>query len=185
MKIPIREFISKKFWLKSRKDLDFPTIYAILYFIQAFTTKILQCAILQKEGNCLLKSVLYWVLLLTTVLRFADLFYLLTTDSTNLPIPVLVITAAVVLYGLYLVMKKFTGGVRLKQLVSFFIFETGAFVFNIIYVAVSCPLQIGMADTMAVGTFLDILINCCILFFSLRQMRGGYALMARSIGHNA
>ncbi|MDL2247686.1 hypothetical protein LJC05_03035 [Bacteroides sp. OttesenSCG-928-J23] len=128
---------------------------------------------------------MYALLLLTTTLRFADMIYLLVTDSTDLPFPILLISAAVVLYGIYLLVQKFTSNIRLKQLMAFFLVQTGVFAFNIIYTAINVPLQIGAADTLLIGTFLDIIINCSVVYFCLKQMRGGYATLSNSIGRSS
>jgi hypothetical protein len=123
----------------------------------------------------LLKTILYVMLFFTTTARLADMLYLLATDSTDLPLPVLAVTAAMLLYGMYLIVRRFLGNIRLKQLMGFFVAQTGVILFNIAFTAVTSPLQIGLADTLLVGTFLDILVNACVIYFCVRQMRGGYA----------
>lgn len=119
----------------------------------------------------MLKTCLYFLMLLTTAIRFADVIYLLSRESTNLPMVIYILTSALILYGVVLVVKRFIGSVRIRQLMVFFIFHAVIFAFNITYVAVSVPLSIDMFEMAAVGTFLDILIDICAVYFCLKQRR--------------
>lgn len=119
----------------------------------------------------MLKSVLYYLLLLTTTVRFADIIYLLARDNTNLPVPVIVVTSVMVLYGVFLAVKKFISNIRMKQLLAFYLVQTGMILFNLVYIAVACPLQINAAETLAAGTFLDILVNVGFICMMMRQIR--------------
>lgn len=119
----------------------------------------------------MLKSVLYFLLLLTTSVRFVDLIYLLAKDNTNLPIPVVIVSCIMVLYGIVLGVQKFIGSVRLRQLMNFFILQSGLIAFNMIYVSVATPLKMDAAEMLAVGTFLDLVVNGAVVYLSMRQMR--------------
>lgn len=119
----------------------------------------------------LLKSVMYYLLFCTTALRFADMIYILSKESTNLPIPVIVVTCAMILYGIALVVSKFVAPIRMKQVTLFYLVQSAMIVFNLIFVAVACPLSISAAETFLVGTFLDLLVNAGILFVSVKRMR--------------
>lgn len=127
----------------------------------------------------MLKSILYYLLLLTTSVRFIDMIYILAKDSTNLPVPVIVVTAAMILYGVVLAFYKFVGTVRMKQLVAFYAVQSGMIVFNLVYTAVFCPLQISFGETVLMGTFLDLIINGGLIFVGMRRMRNmQYAIPA-------
>lgn len=128
----------------------------------------------------MLKSVLYYLLFLTTAVRFADIIYLLAKDRTNLPPAVIIVTAAMVLYGFALIFKRFIGHIRLKQFAVFYSVQTAMIVFNITYMAVTCPLTVSAAETLAVGTFLDIIVNCGILIACARQIKSGEMQLSRS-----
>lgn len=123
----------------------------------------------------MLKSLLYYLLFLTTTVRFVDIIYLMTKPSTNLPVIVLVVTSAMIIYGVVLLTKRVLSNLRLKQLTTFYVVQSAMIVFNIIYMAISCPLQVSFVETLIVGTFLDLLMNFGILYACMRQMRGGYA----------
>lgn len=120
----------------------------------------------------MIKLVLYILLFITTAVRLAGIIYLLAGESTNLPTLILAVTSATVLYGLALIIKRLVGSIRLKQLMLFFIIQTVAFSFNMAYFAITSPLKISFMETLAVGTFLDILLNCCAVYLCIRQMRG-------------
>lgn len=129
----------------------------------------------------LLKSVLYYLLLLTTTVRFADMIYLLAKDSTNLPIPVIAVTSLMILYGIFLGVKKFVTTIRMKQMLHFYLVQTGMIVFNLIYVAAFCPLRVSAVETVIVGTFLDVLVNAGLIYACLRQMRSFYLPAAQQV----
>lgn len=117
-------------------------------------------------------------MLLTTTVRFIDIIYLLAKDSTNLPIPVVAVTTAMVIYGIALIVKRAIGNVTLRQLMMFYMIQTLMFVFNLAYVAIACPLQISVPETLVVGTFLDILINCGIIYLCTKSIRSHYFAIA-------
>lgn len=119
----------------------------------------------------MLKPVLYILLLLTTSVRFFDIVYLLAKENTNLPIPVILVTTAIILYGMVLAVRKFTSTIRLKQLMYFFIAQTGVIAFNLLYVSVATPLKMSVAEMLAAGTFLDLLVNGVLIYLCLRQIR--------------
>lgn len=114
---------------------------------------------------------MYYLLLLTTGVRFADMIFLLSKDSTNLPVPVIVVTSAMILYGIALGVTKFISSVRMKQLTVFYGIQSAMIAFNMIYIAVACPLRISGAETLVVGTFLDLLVNVSLIYVSYKRMR--------------
>lgn len=114
---------------------------------------------------------MYYLLLLTTGVRFVDMIFLLSKDSTNLPVPVIVVTSAMILYGIVLGVAKFASSVRMKQLAAFYMVQSAMIAFNMIYVAVACPLSISGVETLIVGTFLDLLVNVGLIYASRKRMR--------------
>ena len=122
----------------------------------------------------MLKTGMYYLLVLTTIVRFADLIYLLTRDALNLPIAVLLVTTAMVIYGIVLAVKKVLGNVRFKQLTTFYLVQSAMIVFNLAFVAVAWPLKIGFFEIIAIGTFLDLFVNAVVLYLGTRQLRSGY-----------
>lgn len=122
----------------------------------------------------MLKSVLYVLLMATTSVRFIDIVYLLLKDRTNLPVAVLAVTSAMIVYGVFLLAKKFISKVTLKQLMYFYIIQTVMIAFNLFYIAIFCPLRISAAETFIAGTFLDILVNCAVIHLCTKQLRSRY-----------
>ncbi|WRS26246.1 hypothetical protein U6B65_07735 [Oscillospiraceae bacterium MB08-C2-2] len=122
----------------------------------------------------MLKSVLYYLTAVLTAVRFADMIYLLSADKTNLPIPVLVVTSAMIVFGLYLVVKKFIGVILLRQMTMFYLFNTVAILFNLIYTAVTSPFNITFLETIITGTFLDVIISVALLGMCIKRMRARY-----------
>lgn len=119
----------------------------------------------------MLRTFLYIVMLVTTILRFADVIYLLSRPVTNLPTTVFIITSLVIIIGVVLIVKRFIGTVRLGQFMAFFIIQAVAFLFNIVFVSVTVPLKIDVFEMIAVGSFLDILIDIFAIYLCGKQRR--------------
>jgi len=127
--------------------------------------------------------VLYYLLLFTTTLRFVDIIYLLAGKTTDLPLPVILVTTAMVLYGIVLIVRKFVGTILLKHLQTFYLVQTAMIVFNIAYIALMSPLDISAVEFLVVGSFLDLIVNACILFACNRQMHRRYTPAATFLTH--
>lgn len=119
----------------------------------------------------MLKTGLYYLMLLTTTVRFGDMIFLLTKDNTNLPVPVIAVTTAMILYGIGLAFYRFIGTIRMKQLVTFYVMQTAMIAFNLLYVALFCPLQMSAAEILVVGTLLDLIVNIGLIYVSMKRMR--------------
>ena len=117
---------------------------------------------------------MYTVLFLTTAVRLVDLIYILAQDATRLPVPVLVVTTAMILYGVVIVVRKLTGNILLRQLMLFYMTQLVMIVFNLTYVIVAYPLQVNFAETMIIGTFLDLILGVTFLFLCAKQFRSSY-----------
>lgn len=113
-------------------------------------------------------------MLLTTAVRFVDILYLLSRDNTNLPVPVIIVTSIMVLYGVFLTVKKFISNIRMKQLFIFYMIQSAMIVFNLIFTSVASPLRINAMETIIVGTFLDLIVNAGLIYMMFRQMRSVY-----------
>lgn len=129
----------------------------------------------------MLKQVLYYLMLVTTTVRFVDMIYLLAKDNTNLPVPVLIVTTFMVLYGIYLVVRKFLGNILLKQLMTFYVIQTVMIVFNLVYFSIASPLQVSILETVAIGTFLDIIVNASVIYLCTKQMRSHYFAVTQPV----
>ena len=129
----------------------------------------------------MLKPVLFGLLLVTTVMRFANIIFVLTRDSVNLPPLVLILATAMVLYGIILLVKRFFSTVRIKQFMFFFMAHAFVIAFNIIYIRATNPLQISGPEVMLVGTFFDLIIFLGVLYACIKHMRGGFTPVVTSI----
>ena len=130
----------------------------------------------------MLKSVLYYLLMLTTAVRFVDMVYLLSRGTTNLPLSTLIITSAVILYGAVLVARRFFGNIRLTQLMTFFAVHAVLISINLAVVAINVPFQVTLAETFIVGSFLDILVDCCAVYAGMKQIRSADRPFVRVVG---
>lgn len=119
----------------------------------------------------LLKSVLFYLLALTTSVRFVDMIYLLIHGSTNLPVPVIAVTSAMILYGIILIVCKFISTIRMKRLLTFYLVQSVMIVFNLCYISFWCPLHISFAEALIIGTFLDLLVNVALLYVCFKRIR--------------
>jgi len=122
----------------------------------------------------MLKNVLYGLVALTTALRLTNIVFLLVKEDTNVPLPVFAVTTAMIVYGIFLIAKKFINKVTLRQLMHFYIVQTLMIAFNLFYIAVFSPLRIHASEILVVGTFIDILMNGTIIYFCTRRLRSMY-----------
>ena len=119
----------------------------------------------------MLKSVLYYLLILFTGVRFIDIIYLLSTKPTNLPIPVIAVTSAMVLYGTVLIVKRFVSNLRMKELMAFYLVQAAAIVFNLAFVSRVCPLTLSFSEILCVGTFFDLIVAVSLVYYCVKQLR--------------
>lgn len=123
----------------------------------------------------MLKSVLYYLLFLTTAVRFVDMLYLLSSDNTSLPIPVIVVTTVMIIYGMVLVVKKFVSNILIRELMVFYVAQAAMISFNLIYTAIACPLQLNLPEMFIVGSFVDLLIDFCVVYACFKKERSVYS----------
>ena len=57
---------------------------------------------------------------------------------------------------------------------AFYLVQIFAILFNLIFVAVTLPVKVTLAETLVVGTFLDILINCVVVYLCMKQRRSRF-----------
>lgn len=127
----------------------------------------------------MLKQVLYSLMLAITVIRAACMGYLLIRGGTNVPFLVLAVMSCMIVYGIFLLVKRLFANVTLKQMMAFFMVESFAIIFNLIYISVTCPLRISTLETLVVGTFFDIIINLAVIYFCTKQIRSHYFAVAQ------
>jgi len=115
--------------------------------------------------------VLYTLLLLTTVTRFIGVVVLLTRDRVNLPTIVLVTTSLTVLYGIFLLIRRFVLTLHLKHFIQFFTVQSAVFIFNLSFVSNNIPLQITGIEALVTGSLLDVLINVVAIYYCIINIR--------------
>ncbi|MDR2908638.1 MAG: hypothetical protein LBU86_01970 [Oscillospiraceae bacterium] len=120
-----------------------------------------------------MRTFLYIFLLFTTLLRLGAVIYLQLQPATNLPAPVYAVTAALVLCGVFLAVKRFISGLNLRNFRWFFTAQAAAFAFNIAWVAWTCPLRISPLEMIVTGTFLDVIASGAVIWTCARRMRRG------------
>ncbi|MDL2234417.1 hypothetical protein LJC63_12695, partial [Ruminococcaceae bacterium OttesenSCG-928-L11] len=89
---------------------------------------------------------------------------------------------AMILYALVLVVKRFTGNVRLRQMMAFYVVQGLLVAVNLITVAINVPLAISTAEMFVTGSFLDILIDICAIYFCMKQIRSAYRPFVKVVG---
>ena len=120
----------------------------------------------------MLKSVLFCVMALFTGIRFINIIYMLVFRATYLPLIAFALMSVIVLYGMFLIAKKFIFGIRLKEIVWFFMAQAAVAAFNLGYLMfIGYPLRLSLLEIITVGTFFDLLIAACVLYYSAKQMR--------------
>ena len=124
------------------------------------------------RGVVVLKSILFYIMALFVGVRFVSIIYLMAVSSTYLPRAVVVLMSLIVLYGIILILKKFVFGIRLKEIIWFFMAQAAVVAFNLGYMMfIGYPLQLSLLEVTVVGTFLDLLTAACVLYYGIKQMR--------------
>jgi len=119
----------------------------------------------------LLKSVSFILMVAFTSLRLVNVMYLIACDTINLPATVIVLIAAMVIYGIALIVKQLIAKTTVKELMSFYIFQAITIAFNLVFVSIVCPVALTIAEILAVGTFLDLVIIAFVLYYGMKQIR--------------
>jgi len=119
----------------------------------------------------LIKTVLYTLLLLTTATRLTGVVILLALGSVNLPTTVLATTSFTVIYGIFLLIRRFVLTLHLKHFIQFFTVQSAVFIFNLSFVSNNIPLQITGIEALVTGSVLDVLINVVAIYYCVRNIR--------------
>jgi uncharacterized integral membrane protein len=123
-------------------------------------------------------------LVLITAVRLADIVYLLTAGGTDLPVIVIVASCLMLAYAAVLISKRIFGGnITLRQFTAYYVIHALVTLFNLFYTSAATPLPVSWLEAFAVGTFFDILLDTCAVYFSRRQIRSHYLAVAPPQGH--
>jgi len=114
--------------------------------------------------------VLFITLIATTAWRFINTIIVLTVGQLNLPTIVMILTPAMILYGVGLLVKKFLSTVRVRQYLIFFAVHSLVIAFNIAFVAITSPLAVTIPEAMVVGTLLDLIIFVGLAAACIKQL---------------
>ena len=127
----------------------------------------------------MLKTVLFYLLITVTALRSADIVYLLTAGGTDLPLAVIVTSCLMLLYAIILISKRIFGGnITLRQYIAYYVIHALVVVFNLFFTSASTPLRVSPLEAFAIGTFFDVLVDICAVYFSRRQILSHYLAVA-------
>jgi hypothetical protein len=123
----------------------------------------------------LLKTVLLLLITVTSLIRLVDMVYLLVAAGTNLPFAVIILACILLGYALILIAKRLIGGnVTLRQFMAYFIVHAIVTVFNLVFTSLSTPLRVTGPETLAIGTFFDVLVDILAVYLCQRQIRSHY-----------
>jgi uncharacterized integral membrane protein len=118
-------------------------------------------------------------LIFITAVRLADIVYLLTAGGTNLPLAVIIASCLLLAYAAVLISKRIFGGnVTLRQYIAYYVIHALVTLFNLFYTSAATPLPVSLLEAFAVGTFFDVLVDVCAVYFSRRQIRSHYLAVA-------
>ncbi len=129
----------------------------------------------------MLKTILLFLLIVSTAARAGDLTYLIVTGVTNLPLTVIITAVLLVGYAIILIMKRiFSGNVTLRQFMAFYVLQGLVTIFNLAFTAASTPLQVTWLEAFAIGTLFDVLVDALAVYFIQKQIRSHYLAVAPS-----
>ena len=123
-----------------------------------------------KSGIVLLKLVAFIYIAIITIFRIADGIYIaVTAGETSLPVVVIVLTAILALLGIYMILRKVAGKLKLREVVLFFFVNAVVIGFDLFYIAATLPLELTSAEGLLVGSVLDIIISLVFLYYSWKE----------------
>ena len=116
-----------------------------------------------------MKAVMFYYLLARLLVKMGTTAYVYFFGQTELPAVVLIILTAVIAIGIAVIVRYFMGKSSKKEMAVFFTVDTAAILFNMLFIRMSAPVEIGQADTMAIGTILDVIINVALVVYAFRK----------------
>ena len=119
----------------------------------------------------MLKNVMFALLLLTTALRLGSVVFLISTQNTALPTVVLATTSLTVIYGAFLLVRRLIFNLHLRHFIQFFAAASVVILFNLIFVSNNVLVAVSVVEIVAIGTFLDILVNLTAIYLCVKNMR--------------
>ena len=118
-----------------------------------------------------MKKILYWLVFLTSVVRLVSLVILFARGHTHLPAAVLAATSLTVLFGMFLLVRRFIFTLSLKHFVQFFALQSVVFAFNLVLTARVVLLDIDLVERLVVGNLLDILVGIAAIYYCAKAIR--------------
>lgn len=121
-----------------------------------------------------METVFFLYLTIISVGRAVIGAFLLTEDTSTIPVIVFVTVFAMVAYGAYLMYRKLRARLTLRDLRLFFSINTIVTIFNLIFVSSTLALTPSLIESLFIGSFLGVVIDLCIVYMCQRRINRQY-----------
>ena len=122
----------------------------------------------------MLRTIILIYAVVNSIFRGGILGYILINNNTNLPLVVIITTSVVVIFGVYLLIRRIIRSFKLRSLMFYCIVTLVAFTFNLLYIALSLPIQLNFLESLTVGSILDIILCIVFLGYIFKEARSKY-----------
>lgn len=81
----------------------------------------------------------------------------------DFPLGIFLLSCAIVIFGIVLIVLKFQKKLHTRNMTAFYITDTLAVIFNLVYMSLYSPIHINFVQFLYLGTLLDVAVNAAFL----------------------
>ena len=119
----------------------------------------------------MLKKIMLYLMMLETANKFLCLTFIFSTEIGRLPVAVYISTGIVILFGVGLICKNIISSIATKELTAYYAVMSMSVVLNLIFMKLFSRAELGLLDFSVIGTVLDIVIGCTLVFLAVRESK--------------
>lgn len=132
-------------------------------------------------GIALLKKITFGYTVFLTLSRIILLILLWNSVTTVLPTTIFVLNFLMVLFGLYLLIKRLVYKTHLRELFIFLLLDAGVVIFSLIYVNWQIPLKLSLPEMLICGSVIQVLIDFVFAHYCFKNIRKQYRFLIHTV----
>lgn len=110
-----------------------------------------------------------YLLIFDVALRIIAIATALILNMLGIPVFVTILTGCSVLAGIFLIVKKYTKGIRTNELAMYWVLRTAVILINLLVVTFGTPVNVSFVETIICGTLLDVLIYVVLIILAVKK----------------
>lgn len=118
-------------------------------------------------------------MLVSTAFRVVDLIVVLGLQELSLPIFIIVDVVVLILLGIFLIFRKATRKLGLSGLLLFSLVSIAFISINIAYIAYSVQISLSIAESLLVGSILEIIIHMVFIYYAGKRLNRQFKWVKR------